>query len=116
MAFNAAPARELSEAHMTQSCGLLRATRRKDSAGHMVDEGYAPFLTTPCRLRQATAKEEVIAGQLSEQVEAVVCMPAGTPVDNEQRVKLDGVEYEISGVVPQSPDFKASEKVMVRRR
>lgn len=116
MGFDAAPARELAEAHMTQSCELLRSTRRKDSAGHLVSDGYEPFLTTPCRLRQATAKEGVIAGQLSEQVEAVVCLPAGTPVDNEQRVRLDDEEFEISGVVPQSPDYKAQEKLMVRRR
>jgi hypothetical protein len=115
-------ARAYSEQQMPDVCEVVRTVRVSDGLG-----GYAYseviVATTSCRLSGLSASEEVTASRISTTYTGKASVPFGVQVLSSDRLKIgppgateaNKVTYNVSGIMPRSPEHSPHQDVLVAR-
>lgn len=83
------------------------ATIRRNTPTRTATGGYADawsdLTTVACRVDPvSTPQEQTVASRLETETPAVVVVPHGTDVTDADQIVVDGVTYEVGGIVPGS--------------
>lgn len=95
--------RKLQAAYMPDRAIVQRrAAATSDDAGGQTPGAWGTIKTTCCRINSAgrSAMEQAIAEQYRNSVTVLVIMPWNTGVEITDRLLVNGVTYDVAGLLP----------------
>lgn len=89
----------VQESTMTQTATITRITRVPDGMGGWTE--VTASTDVDCRLAPSNnmAQAAIFAGQLRERVPWRCTLPSGTDIIDSDRVTVDGVDFEVVGIL-----------------
>lgn len=87
--------------HLPDTAYIQQANRTGDGAGG-ASVVWQTVNVVACRLAQNTGREKEQGGKVSPEGSYVVTLPYGTSVTSDNRIQINGVQYEIVAILTRS--------------
>jgi len=94
---------QTQEAYMSETVYIQSRTRTSDGAGGW-SESWSTLATTRGRIGLLSwqPSEEEIAGRVQNRQKYIVTLPAGTELTEQNRLQINGRQFEIVGIARRS--------------